>query len=179
MSDLFDAEMLKDIPDCSKLVVFGYIRSHQKEVSATIPASIQSLCSAYYYDKILVSIADGCANSYTMQYPQQPHFFYRGVRPIESSSGSYSGGPDVKYNVYSQIEALEWRDLINNVLNDDKNQSKSRPKGMWIIRNKMDNKSCFIRKGEKFHKLRDVLNEIKSKGEKLETNDDDPMSHWF
>ena len=115
---------------------------------------------------ISLSIADGVGNLYQLQYPKKPNFVYRGIRAIESSSGSYSGGPDVKYNVESEQEAIEWRDLVDEVLNDEGNQSETRPKGMWIVTNHMSGKSCYIRKGEKFEQLKKVLYDIESKGDK-------------
>lgn len=45
-----------------------------------------------------IQLVDGNNNTYTIQYPQTPHLFYRAIRPEESSSLMYSGGKDVSYN---------------------------------------------------------------------------------
>eukprot|EP01084_Bolivina_argentea_P107231 191737_1 len=117
-----------------------------------------------------ISIADGVGNSYDLKWPEQPNFFYRGLRPIESSSGSYDGRPDVEYNAKTEKEASGWRKATLDVINDSSNVSESRPKGMWIVR--MDKKSIFINKGTKFNQLKKMLSNIKSKGRKLEIKND-------
>ena len=173
MSQSNDTKVSTDVHPTVKLCISGYIRKLQRELPMEIPSTIQALCILFYYDKISLSMADGCANSYKLQYPEKPNFFYRGIRPSESCSGEYSGGPDVEYNVESEQEAMKWRDLVNDVLNDTDNQSQRRPKGMWIIRNATDSKSCYIRKGETFNKLKGVLIDIKSKGDKTEQSEEE------
>ena len=144
----------------AELLVYGYIHRSSETFSMTIPSSIQQLCVSYYYEKMNIRITDQCCNSYTLQYPDKPHFAYKGASRKRSSTGRYNGGPSVKYNVKSEKEVLEWRNLVIDVLNDTENHYERRKMGTWIIR--MEGKSgCYISGGECLSKLHTALVDVK------------------
>ena len=146
-------------PLSSQLCVSGYLRPLVKEFRLDIPDHVQRRIEEFLYEPIEIHVHDGSGNAYTLTYPESPHFFYRGTRPIESSSGMYSGGPDVRYNVESEAEALEWKRLVELVLNDEPNQTQQRRKGAWTVQ--MGGRRCVIQKGDHFNTMKAVLISIK------------------